>query len=373
MTKTISDTDTHSQLPDEIRRWCVELGFQQTVFCKPDLSKAGDRLQHWLDKGFHGSMQWMARHGDKRWHPNKLIPGTVSVISVRMDYLPANNDMVACLKDGNKAYISRYATGRDYHKLIRKRLATLARRIESAYGHPVIQRPFVDSGPVMEKPLAEQAGMGWIGKNTLLLNRHAGSWFFLGELYTSLDLPPDEPTEEKQCGQCRACLKICPTNAFPEPYVLDARRCISYLTIENKGSIPVKFRKAMGNRVFGCDDCQIICPWNRFAQVSAENDFRPRHNLDNSTLVSLFEWSEQEFLEYTAGSPIRRIGYQSWSRNLAVGLGNAPYSTEVVKALQNRLRTATEMVSEHIIWALAEQQQKSGQAAASIDLDSQIL
>jgi epoxyqueuosine reductase len=318
-------------------------------------------------------MQWMARHGAKRWQPSTLVPGTVSVICVRMDYLPTDDNMISCLKDGNKAYVSRYATGRDYHKLIRKRLAKLARRIESAYGHPVIQRPFVDSGPVMEKPLAEQAGLGWIGKNTLLLNRQAGSWFFLGELYTSLYLPPDQPAEEKQCGQCRACLKTCPTDAFPEPYVLDARRCISYLTIENKGSIPVNLRKAMGNRVFGCDDCQIICPWNRFAQASAENDFQPRHNLNNNTLMALFSWSEQEFLKNTVGSPIRRIGYQCWSRNLAVGLGNAPYSPELVRALETRLASASELVREHIIWALEEQRVKAREATTSIDLNNQIL
>ena len=362
-----------SHLKENIRHWSQQLGFQQTGFARTNIDAAGERLQQWLDKGYQGSMAWMAHHGDKRWHAEKLIPGTVSVICVRMDYLPAEHGMIACLKDGEKAYLSRYALGRDYHKVIRKRLATLAGQIEEACGYPVIQRPFVDSGPVMEKPLAEQAGLGWMGKNTLLLNRQAGSWFFLGELYTSLALPPDEPTPEKQCGQCRACLKTCPTNAFPEPYVLDARRCISYLTIENKGPIPVEFRKAMGNRVFGCDDCQIICPWNRFATPTTEQDFQPRHQLDDSALTTLFSWSEEEFLSKTAGSPIRRIGYQGWLRNLAVGLGNAPYSAHLVETLEAKLNSASELVKEHIIWALGEQSKRRPHGDGSIDIDSQIL
>lgn len=362
-----------TQLAENIRQWSQELGFQQIGFTRTDLNQAGERLQAWLASGYQGSMQWLAEHGDKRWHPEKLLPGTVSVICVRMDYLPAESNMIACLKDGEKAYLSRYALGRDYHKLMRKRLAALATKIEAACGEPVIQRGFVDSAPVMEKPLAEQAGLGWIGKNTLLLNRQAGSWFFLGELYTSLALPEDEPTPEQQCGQCRACHKVCPTDAFPEPYVLDARRCISYLTIENKGPIPVEFRKAMGNRVFGCDDCQIICPWNRFASATAEPGFQPRHQLDNSALVTLFAWSEQEFLTNTAGSPIRRIGYQRWQRNLAVGLGNAPHSARLVSALQAKLVGASELVAEHIAWALAEQSKTAAQGDLCIDIDEQIL
>ncbi|MBV1932206.1 MAG: tRNA epoxyqueuosine(34) reductase QueG [Porticoccaceae bacterium] len=364
---------TLTQLTENIRQWSQDLEFQQIGFTRTDLSQAGERLQGWLDNDYHGSMQWLAEHGDKRWHPEKLLPGTVSVICVRMDYLPADSNMVACLKDGEKAYLSRYALGRDYHKLMRKRLATLASKIEAACGEAVIQRPFVDSAPVMEKPLAEQAGLGWIGKNTLLLNRQAGSWFFLGELYTSLALPEDKPMPEKQCGQCRACHKVCPTDAFPEPYVLDARRCISYLTIENKGPIPVEFRKAMGNRVFGCDDCQIICPWNRFASATTEQDFQPRHKLDNSALVTLFGWSEEQFLSNTAGSPIRRIGYERWQRNLAVGLGNAPYSTQLVRALQTKLDSASELIKEHIIWALEQQSKNAPDSDGSIDINSHVL
>ncbi len=362
-----------TQLAEDIRRWSRELGFQQIGFTQTDLKQSGERMQTWLDRDYHGSMQWLAEHDDKRWRPERLLPGTASVICVRMDYLPADSNMIACLKDGEKAYLSRYALGRDYHKLMRKRLATLASKIETACGDVVIQRPFVDSAPVMEKPLAEQAGLGWIGKNTLLLNRQAGSWFFLGELYTSLVLPADKPTPEKQCGQCRACHKVCPTDAFPAPYVLDARRCISYLTIENKGPIPVEFRKAIGNRVFGCDDCQIICPWNRFASTSTEQDFQPRHNLDNSDLITLFGWSEEEFLSNTAGSPIRRIGYERWQRNLAVGLGNAPYSTQLVTTLKTSLDSASELIKEHIIWALEQQSKNAPDSAASIDINSHVL
>ena len=396
------------QLTVDIRLWSQQLGFQETGFTRIKLDRSGKRFQQWLERGYHGSMEWMTRHGSKRWRPDQLLPGTLSVICVRMDYLPPDSGMIACLRDGEKAYLSRYALGRDYHKLMRKRLTTLASRIETACGHPVTQRPFVDSAPVLEKPLAQQAGLGWVGKNTLLLNRHAGSWFFLGELYTSLDLPADEAAPEKQCGQCKACQNICPTQAFPEPYVLDARRCISYLTIENKGPIPVEFRKPMGNKVFGCDDCQIICPWNRFAATTAEQDFHPRHQLDRSALTSLFSWSEEDFLRNTAGSPIRRIGYQAWLRNLAVGLGNAPYSPAVITALQEKMSdtsslgtselgayesgiseldnsepspptgdpkpTVSEMVKEHIAWALEQQSTKKQLGTkADIDLNTQNL
>ena len=352
---TPATPSTAKDLRADIRHWGRELGFQQVGFTHIDLEQAGERLQLSLAKGFNGSMQWLAEHGDKRWRPELLLPGTVSIISVRMDYLSPDTDMIARLKDGESAYISRYALGRDYHKLIRKRLATLAKKIEEHSQQPVIQRPFVDSAPVMEKPIAEQAGLGWIGKHTLVLNREAGSWFFLGELYTSLELPADTPAAEKQCGNCRACLKICPTDAFPEPYVLDARRCISYLTIENKGPIPLEFRSAIGNRVFGCDDCQIICPWNRFAKATGEDDFRPRHSLDNSKLTTLFQWTEEEFLQRTAGSPIRRIGYERWQRNLTIGLGNAPASSEIITALEQALPLASPLVSEHIQWALDQQ------------------
>lgn len=347
----------YQKLATDIKQWAAQLGFQQTAITDVDLETAGERLNEWLRHGYQGTMAWMAEHGDKRFKPEQLLPGTLRVITVRMDYLPADSNMIAVLKDENKAYLSRYALGRDYHKLIRKRLATLAEEIKQAIPNPsdLAQRPFVDSAPVMEKALAEKSGLGWIGKNTLLLNSEAGSWFFLGEIYTSLPLPTDTAHQPDQCGECRACLKVCPTDAFPQPYVLDARRCISYLTIEHHGSIPEEFREPMGNRVFGCDDCQAICPWNKYAQPTREKDFTPRHQLESSDLVSLFRWSEKDFLKKTEGSPIRRIGYQRWLRNLAIGLGNAPHSPIIIKALKSQLGSATEMAKEHIDWALKQQ------------------
>lgn len=356
-----STTRQTHELPELIQQWGRELGFQQVGITNIDLSREGAKLREWLAKGYHGSMNWMADYDDMRWHPEKLLKGTVSVISVRMDYLPANSNMIAQLKDSDQAYLSRYALGRDYHKLIRKRLNHLGKKIASAAQCQVIYRPLVDSAPTMEKPLAVKAGLGWMGKNTLVLNRQAGSWFFLGELFINLALPVQENQASNECRNCRACLKICPTQAFPEPYVLDARRCISFLTIENKGSIPVEFRKAMGNRVFGCDDCQIICPWNRFAKPSSEADFRPRHGLSDIDLASLFCWTEAEFLERTEGSPIRRIGHQGWLRNLAVGLGNASRATSAVKALKTQTGHPSAMVREHVSWALAEQGQGHSQ------------
>ncbi|MDM3871557.1 tRNA epoxyqueuosine(34) reductase QueG [Porticoccus sp. W117] len=344
----------YTELAQQIKTWGQELGFQQVAITDVDLSEAGQRLRDWLDKGYQGEMGWMADHGDKRYRPEHLHPGTLRVISVRMDYLSADSNMIAVLKQPDKAYISRYALGRDYHKLIRKRLAKLAQKIEQSVPHSVEQRPFVDSAPVMEKALAEKAGLGWVGKNSLVLNSHAGSWFFLGEIFTNLPLPIDQSTEQNQCGKCKACLTVCPTDAFPEPYVLDARRCISYLTIELKDAIPEEFREPMGNRVFGCDDCQAMCPWNRFAKASQELDFLPRHQLDSTRLVDLFNWTEAEFLERTAGSPIRRIGYERWLRNLAVGLGNAPSSKEIIIALEARRGKVSEMVWEHIEWALKQ-------------------
>ena len=346
------------QLAEQIKDWGASLGFQQVAIVEPDLQKASERLKQWLADGFQGSMQWMGEHGDKRYRVDQLVDQTVRVISVRMDYL-ADNNMIAVLKDDNKAYISRYALGRDYHKLIRKRLAQLVTRIQEQLPElQLAQRPFVDSAPVMEKPLAEQAGLGWIGKNTLLLNDQAGSWFFLGEIYTSLPLPTDESQQVDRCGNCRPCLKICPTDAFPEPYVLDARKCISYLTIESKDSIPEALRPMMGNRVFGCDDCQIICPWNRFASATEEDDFRPRHGLEDADLTSLFNWNEDEFLAKTQGSPIRRIGHVRWLRNLAVGLGNASGSVDIVEQLEKRANDKSPMVREHVQWALARQREK---------------
>ena len=356
----MTETDKLKNLAEKIKAWGETAGFQQVAISKPDLSTASERLLDWLESGYQGSMQWMGEHGEKRYTPEKLLADTVRVISVRMDYLTDSN-MIAVLRDNNKAYISRYALGRDYHKLIRRRLANLSKQIETEIENlglthlQLSQRPFVDSAPVMEKPIAEQAGLGWIGKNTLLLNDQAGSWFFLGEIYISLQLPVDDNRQTNKCGNCRACLKVCPTDAFPAPYILDARKCISYLTIESQEPIPVELRPLMGNRVFGCDDCQIICPWNRYSSHTKERDFSPRHNLENSDLITLFEWSEDEFKRNTEGSPIRRIGHQRWLRNLSVGLGNAPASQNIIQALQKRIDDSSPLVREHVQWALEQQ------------------
>ena len=352
-------TTALSALAGEIRQWGRELGFQQVGITDTDLAAPAQRLQEWLSRGYQGDMEWMASHGAKRWTPAQLEPGTCRVICARMDYLPPESGLIATLRDRDKAYLSRYALGRDYHKLIRKRLAALAQRIEARAAtipeleHDIRQRPFVDSAPVLEKPLAAKAGLGWMGKHTLIINSKAGSWFFLGELYTSLPLPVDEPQQPDRCGNCSACLSICPTNAFPAPYQLDARRCISYLTIEHKGSIPEELRPLMGNRVFGCDDCQAICPWNRYARPTAEDHFSPRHGLADADLVTLFLWDETLFEEKTAGSPIRRIGYSRWLRNLAIGLGNGTPSGAAMAALMARVEHPDPMVREHIQWALA--------------------
>ncbi|NNF66306.1 MAG: tRNA epoxyqueuosine(34) reductase QueG, partial [Gammaproteobacteria bacterium] len=283
--------------------------------------------------------------------PALLVPGTVRVLSVRMDYLPEDAEKAKALLDHpQKAYVSRYALGRDYHKVLRKRLAQLAARIEDEIGD-FGYRVFVDSAPVLEKPVAEKAGLGWIGKHTNLIHRDAGSWFFLGELYTDLPLPIDEP-ESSHCGSCRACIDVCPTDAIVAPYKLDARRCISYLTIELKGSIPERYRKLIGNRVYGCDDCQLFCPWNKFASLTDEGDFAPRQQLDNSDMTTLFRWDEETFLARTEGSAIRRIGYEQWLRNIAVALGNAESTAEVIAALQEKLTHDSALVREHVEWAL---------------------
>jgi epoxyqueuosine reductase len=342
-------------LGQAIKEWGRELGFQQVGIAGLDLAEHEQHLQRWLDAGYQGEMDYMAAHGSKRSHPEELVPGTLRVISLRMDYLPGDTEMSKRLSQPETAYVSRYALGRDYHKLIRKRLQQLAERIQQAIG-PFGYRAFVDSAPVLEKAIAQQAGLGWIGKNTLVLNRKAGSWFFLGELFVDLPLPVDAAHVSEHCGKCTACLDICPTAAFVGPYVLDARRCISYLTIELKGAIPVELRSLIGNRVFGCDDCQIICPWNRFARPTSQGDFQPRHQLDNSELAQLFRWTEEEFLSRTEGSPLRRTGYQNWLRNLAVGLGNAPSSIPVLEALEARRDDPSELVREHVEWALAQHQ-----------------
>ncbi|PAU87636.1 tRNA epoxyqueuosine(34) reductase QueG [Pseudomonas sp. WN033] len=347
----MSDISTPEQLVSQIRSLATDLGFQQLGISQPDIGQHERWLQSWLAAGYHGDMEWMASHGSKRTRPAELVPGTQRVISVRMDYLPAEPAMAKRLGQPERAYISRYALGRDYHKLMRRRLQQLAERIQALVG-PFGYRAFVDSAPVMERALATRAGLGWIGKNTMLINRQAGSYFFLGELYTDLPLPLDSSYEQEHCGRCRACLDKCPTQAFVGPHVLDARRCISYLTIELKGSIPLELRPMMGNRVFGCDDCQLVCPWNRFAKPSAEDDFKPRHQLDQAELVSLFRWDEETFLRNTEGSPIRRIGHERWLRNLAVGLGNATSSIPVIEALKSRTDHPSELVREHVRWAL---------------------
>lgn len=345
-------------LADDIKRWSSELGFQQTGITDTQLDEAEAHLMNWLKAGRHGEMAYMAAHGHKRSQPALLQPGTIRIISVRMDYLPpAAADAAVVLNDAQLGYISRYALGRDYHKVLRKRLQKLAARITAAIG-PFSYRAFTDSAPVLEKPLAQKAGLGWIGKHTNLLNQKAGSWFFLGELYTDLPLPVDGAAEN-HCGTCQACIDVCPTQAITGPYQLDARRCISYHTIELRGAIPLEFRRLIGNRVYGCDDCQLVCPWNRFARPSGEPDFMPRTGLDAPQLVELFAWSEAEFLRRTEGSAIRRIGYECWLRNVAVGLGNAPTSPQVIAALQARLEHPSELVREHVLWAW-EQHHGSG-------------
>ena len=354
----MSDIELHS-LASAIKDWGAELGFQQVAITDIDLSHYRSSYQRWIEEGCHGEMQYMAKNQDKRFFPEKLVEGTARVISVRMDYAKDKSNSLAPMEDRDTAYIARYARGRDYHKLMRKRLQRLAGKIQSEIGE-FGYRAFVDSAPVLERAFAEKSGLGWIGKNTMLINKQAGSWFFLGELFTDLALPIDEPVSD-HCGSCRACLDVCPTNAFLGPNKMDATRCISYLTIELRNSIPLEFRKAMGNRVFGCDDCQLVCPWNKFTQPSDESDFSPRHGLDDAALVDLFNWTEQEFLERTAGSPIRRVGYACWLRNLAVGLGNADSSAELIAALEARRSTAPPMVREHIEWALGQHGRSSAQ------------
>jgi epoxyqueuosine reductase len=341
----------YAALAERIRRWGAELGFQAIGIADADLSAAEGRLAEWLALGWHGEMDYMARHGALRARPAELVPGTLRVIACRMDYAPTLEDEWPALADGARAYIARYARGRDYHKVIRARLRKLCERIESEVG-PFGHRVFCDSAPVLEVELAVKAGIGWRGKHTLALSRDAGSWFFLGEIYTSLPLPADSPASE-HCGTCDRCIEICPTRAIRGPYRLDARRCISYLTIEHRGAIPEELRPLIGNRVYGCDDCQLVCPWNRFARLTAERDFLPRNRLDRATLVELFGWTEEEFDRRLRGSPIRRIGYERWLRNLAVGLGNAPTSPEVLAALRARENHPSALVREHVRWALA--------------------
>jgi epoxyqueuosine reductase len=340
-------------LAADIKRWGLELGFARIGVANVDLAADEAHFLDWLRAGFDGEMRYMSRHGRKRSRPAELVPGTVSCISARLNYWPADaSDAHATLADGASAYVSRYALGRDYHKLMRQRLQRLCDRIGERVG-PFGHRAFTDSAPVLEKALARNAGLGWIGKHTNLIDRDAGSYFFLGEIYLNIALPTDE-SSSAHCGTCNACLPACPTGAIVAPYRLDARRCISYLTIELAGSIPLEWRRAIGNRIYGCDDCQLVCPWNKFARPTAEPDFRVRHGLDRTQLVELFDWSEAEFLEKTRGSAIRRIGWERWLRNVAVALGNAPSSPAVLAALRRREHDASALVREHVRWALAQ-------------------
>jgi epoxyqueuosine reductase len=342
-----------AQLAQQIKQWGHELGFAGVGIADGDLSAAEAGLQAWLDQDFHGEMDYMAAHGVKRSRPAELVPGTVRIISARLDYFPpAATEPHKVMADAEAAYLSRYALGRDYHKVLRNRLQSLAERISTAVGTHHF-RVFTDSAPVLEVALAEKSGLGWRGKHTLLLNRQHGSWFFLGEIYTDLPLPVDSP-EANHCGTCQACIDVCPTQAIVAPYSLDARRCISYLTIELKDSIPIELRPLMGNRIYGCDDCQLVCPWNRFAQTTTLPDFEVRNGLDSPRLVELFAWSEADFNERLAGSPIRRIGHDRWLRNIAIALGNAQSSSAIQIALGTHLNHPSPLVREHVAWALSQ-------------------
>ena len=344
---------TLAELPALIPQWARELGFSDAGISSCELDADAAHLRAWLTQSRHGDMAWMARDPAMRHTPAQLHPGTVSVIGVRLPYRPPAADAMQVLDDGELAYISRYALGRDYHKLMRARLRKLAVRIEEVAG-PHGYRVFADSAPALEKALARDARLGWIGKHTLLLHRNAGSWFFLGEIYTDLPLPkPADAPVADSCGRCMACIRVCPTQAIVAPYQLDARRCISYLTIEHRGAIPPELRPLIGNRIFGCDDCQLVCPWNRHAQLATEPDFAPRHGLDAARLIDLFAWSEDQWQQRTEGMALRRAGYRGWLRNIAVALGNAPTSVVVIEALQRRADHDDDIVREHVAWALA--------------------
>jgi epoxyqueuosine reductase len=342
------------KLSNEIKQWGLALGFQQIGITDTDLSQYEQRFLDWLAQGFHGEMQYLSRHGSKRSRPAELIPGTIRIISARMDYLPPDTAALDVLNTPEKGYVSRYALGRDYHRLMRKRLESLTEKIMQRIGS-FGYRAFCDSAPVLEKSIAEKAGLGWIGKHTNVINSKAGSWFFLGEIYTDIPLVIDAPIDQSHCGSCSACITVCPTQAIIAPYTLDARRCISYLTIELRGSIPIELRPLIGNRIYGCDDCQLCCPWNKFAKFTNEKDFHPRHQLHTPDLLDLFQWSEEDFLRYTEGSAIRRIGHVCWLRNIAVALGNAPSHPSIIDALKKQLTHASDIVREHVEWALEQQ------------------
>ncbi len=374
MNTPLNKTD-YKNLAESIKDWGLELGFQQVGITDTDLAKDEKYLLKWLDQAMHGEMNYMQRHGNKRTRPAELIPGTIRIISVRMDYLPGQGeDPESILNNPQQAYVSRYATGRDYHKIIRNRLQKLAEKISNIAGE-YDYRAFTDSAPVLEKAIARNSGLGWIGKHTNLINPTAGSWFFLGEIYTDLPLPVDDPFITDHCGSCTACIDVCPTQAIIEPYKLDARRCISYLTIELRESIPEEFRKELGNRIYGCDDCQLVCPWNKFTQHTPEKDFTIRNSLDSSTLIDLFNWTEEDFMKKTEGSAIRRIGYEAWLRNIAVALGNLLANLvgnltkdmlvgnkksqeniyeEVINVLEEKKSHPSIIVREHVEWALLQ-------------------
>ncbi len=336
-----------------ICQWARELGFQGCGISDIDLSKAETELLQWLADGHHADMDYMHKHGSKRTRPQELVEGTLSIISVRMEYYPPHSrDAQEVLDQPEAAYISRYALGRDYHKVMRQRLQKLANRIQEEMGD-FSYRAFVDSAPVMETSIAEKAGLGWKGKHSLVINKNSGSWHFLGELYTNLQLA-ETGTPSDHCGSCTACIDACPTQAIVKPYTVDARRCISYLTIENPGSIPVEFRAAMGNRIYGCDDCQLVCPWNRFSKESQLDDFQIRHSLDDITLAELASWSEEDFLQRMQGSPIRRIGHENWLRNIAVALGNSTTGAATKAAIASLQQHPSSKVREHADWAMKQ-------------------
>jgi epoxyqueuosine reductase len=352
----LSETQSH-ELVLLIKEEAKKLGFQQIGITDTDLSEHIDVYQNWLDNNFHADLDYMDKHGAKRWTAEQLIPGTLRVLSVRMDYMSDPESPMELLTQKDKAYISRYSLGRDYHKLIRSRLKKLIKFIqETAQSYEF--RAFVDSAPVLERAFAQKSGLGWFGKNTMIINKKAGSWFFLGEIFTDLPLPLDQPHTTEHCGRCTACLDICPTQAFVGPHILDSRRCISYLTIELKGNIPEELRSKMGNRIFGCDDCQLICPWNRFSKHTPEDDFSPRHQLNDVALIDLFNWDEETFLSKTEGSAIRRAGYESWLRNIAIALGNANTHEDIINTLKNKLDHPSDIVHEHILWALKQHEIK---------------
>lgn len=352
----------YTELAQNIKQWGKELGFQKVGICDVDLSAHEKPLQDWLDAGYHGEMDWMARHGMMRARPDELHPGTLRVISVRMDYLPPEAHFASNLNNPSQAYISRYALGRDYHKLVRNQLKKLGQKIEKEVGQLGF-RPFVDSAPILERPLAEKAGLGWVGKHSLLLDANAGSWFFLGELLVDIPLPTDVAQEE-QCGKCVACITSCPTGAIVAPGVVDARLCISYLTIEFAGVIPEELRPKLGNRIYGCDDCQLVCPWNRESEITKQPDFHRKSIFESPDLIYLFNWTEEEFMKKMEGSAIRRIGHLQWLRNISIAMGNAPYSPAIIEALEKR-QGLSETLDIHIQWALTQQQSQNSEQGVS--------